>query len=56
MHNALSSGYSERVDEQSGIGVGLLLSKMLIHKLEGHIDFSTRYREGSVFFFTIDVE
>jgi K+-sensing histidine kinase KdpD len=40
----------------NGIGLGLVISKLIVNKLGGMIDFFSKYREGSTFFYTIQIE
>jgi K+-sensing histidine kinase KdpD len=37
----------------NGIGLGLVISKLIVNKLGGIIDFISKYRVGSTFFYTI---
>jgi K+-sensing histidine kinase KdpD len=37
----------------SGIGLGLVISKLIVSKFDGIIDFVSKYKEGSTFFYTI---
>lgn len=37
----------------NGIGLGLTISKLIVNKLGGIIDFVSKYKQGSTFFFTI---
>ena len=39
-----------------GIGLGLVISKMIANKFGGIIDFVSKYKKGSTFFFTFEVE
>jgi K+-sensing histidine kinase KdpD len=39
-----------------GIGLGLVISKMIVSKFNGVIDFITKHKKGSTFFFTFEVE
>ena len=36
----------------NGIGLGLVISKLIVNKFDGYIDFITKYKHGSTFFFT----
>ena len=38
-----------------GIGLGLVISKMIVEKFNGHIDFISKYEEGSTFYFTFEI-
>ena len=39
-----------------GIGLGLVISKLIVEKFEGYIDFVSKYQQGSTFFYTFRVE
>jgi signal transduction histidine kinase len=39
-----------------GVGLGLAISKMIVEKLEGNIDFFSDRGKGSTFFFTFKVK
>ena len=39
-----------------GIGLGLLISKLIVEKFNGKIDFISYYKKGATFFFTFDLE
>jgi K+-sensing histidine kinase KdpD len=36
-----------------GLGRGLVISKLIVNKFGGNIDFFSKYRQGSTFFYTI---
>jgi len=38
-----------------GIGLGLVISKQIVEKFNGRIDFFSKYNVGSTFFFTLDI-
>ena len=38
-----------------GIGLGLVICKMLVHKFNGHIDFISKFQEGTTFYFTFEL-
>ena len=40
----------------NGIGLGLVISQLIIKKFNGIIDFTSKYGEGSCFYFTFEVE
>ena len=40
----------------NGIGLGLVISKLIVTKFGGIIDFFSKYLEGSTFFYTIQLE
>ena len=37
-----------------GIGLGLVICKMLVEQFQGTINFKSKYKEGSVFFYTFE--
>ena len=39
----------------NGIGLGLVISKMIVSKFNGSIDFISKYGKGSTFFFTFEI-
>ena len=40
----------------NGIGLGLMISKMIVENFDGVIDFASEFEKGSVFFFTFSTE
>ena len=40
----------------NGIGLGLVICKMIVRKFGGHIDFTSKYKQGSTFFYTFEIE
>ena len=51
--------FSSIKDEKSGInvggiGLGLVISKMIVNKFNGDIDFESTYKKGSNFYFTFE--
>jgi signal transduction histidine kinase len=40
----------------NGIGLGLVISKLIVNKFGGYIDFLSKYRKGSTFFYTFQIE
>ena len=38
----------------NGIGLGLVISRMIVGKFHGEIDFTSTYKQGSTFFFTFE--
>lgn len=40
----------------NGIGLGLVISKLIVNKLGGEINFFSKYHSGSTFYFTIQLE
>ena len=41
---------------QKGIGLGLVISKMIVQKFNGIINFVSKWKKGSTFFFTFEIE
>ena len=39
-----------------GIGLGLVICKMIVEKFNGKIDFISEFQAGSTFFFSIELE
>ena len=39
-----------------GIGLGLVISKMIVNKFEGEINFKSQYGKGTNFFFTFGLD
>ena len=39
-----------------GVGLGLVICKLIVNKFDGHIDFVSKHKQGSTFFFTFDAE
>ena len=39
-----------------GIGIGLAFCKMIIEKFDGKIDFVSKWKRGSTFFFTFELK
>ena len=44
----------ERQIKTSGIGLGLVMSKMIVTKFNGYIDFVSEHKKGSSFFYTFE--
>ena len=38
----------------NGIGLGLVISKLIVTKFNGYIDFVSKYKKGSTFFYTFE--
>ena len=38
----------------NGIGLGLVISKLIVNKFNGYIDFVSKYKKGSTFFYTFE--
>ena len=41
---------------QKGIGLGLVISKLIVQKFNGIINFVSKWKKGTTFFFTFEVE
>ena len=39
----------------NGIGLGLVLSKMIVSKFNGIIDFFSEFGKGTTFYFTFEI-
>ena len=39
-----------------GVGLGLVICKLIVNKFDGEIDFLSKYKRGSTFFFTFEIE
>lgn len=39
-----------------GIGIGLVKSNLIAKKFNGEIDFTSKYKHGSIFFFSFQIE
>ena len=39
-----------------GIGLGLVISKLIVEKFNGEINFTSTEGEGSTFFFTFEID
>lgn len=39
-----------------GIGLGLVISKLIVAKFNGYIDFISTYKKGSTFFYMFQLE
>ena len=46
---------SSKKNSTKGIGIGLALSKLIVKKFNGDIDFVTKHKQGSTFFFTFEL-
>ena len=40
----------------NGIGLGLVICKLIVSKFNGHINFISKYGKGTTFYFTFQVE
>ena len=49
------TGNNKKVNT-NGIGLGLVISQLIIKKFDGIIDFESTYGEGSNFYFTFEVK
>ena len=39
-----------------GIGLGLVISKMIVQKFDGQISFKSKYRHGTEFMFNFEID
>jgi signal transduction histidine kinase len=39
----------------NGIGLGLVISKLIVNKFDGYIDFISKYKKGSTFFYSFQI-
>jgi signal transduction histidine kinase len=39
-----------------GIGLGLVICKLIVSKFNGHINFISKYGKGTTFYFTFEIE
>ena len=39
-----------------GIGLGLVISKLIVNKFNGHIDFISQFKKGSTFYYSIELQ
>ena len=39
-----------------GVGLGLVICKLIVNKFGGEVDFFSKYKKGSTFFFTFETE
>lgn len=39
-----------------GVGLGLVICKLIVKKFGGYIDFISKHKKGSTFFFTFETE
>jgi len=39
-----------------GIGLGLVISKLIVERFQGYIDFISEFQHGSTFFYTFEIE
>jgi two-component system sensor histidine kinase/response regulator len=46
----------KRKINMNGIGLGLVISKMIVSQFDGTIDFISKYEKGSSFYFTFKLE
>ena len=44
--------HEQKKVNMNGIGLGLVISKLLVEKFNGKIDFKSKYKQGTTFFFT----
>jgi signal transduction histidine kinase len=46
----------EKKINTNGIGLGLVISKLIVNKFGGYIDFISKFKKGSTFFYTFETE
>jgi len=46
----------KRKVNMQGIGLGLVISRLIVNKFNGVIDFLSKYNKGSTFFFTFQLD
>ena len=46
----------KRQINMAGIGLGLVICKLIVEKFCGKIDFMSKYKKGSTFYFTFKLE
>jgi signal transduction histidine kinase len=46
----------KRKINMNGIGLGLVICKLIVSKFNGHINFISKYGKGTTFYFTFEVE
>ena len=39
-----------------GVGLGLVICKLIVNKFDGDIDFISKHKRGSTFFFTFEID
>jgi K+-sensing histidine kinase KdpD len=39
-----------------GVGLGLVICKLIVNKFDGKINFISKFKKGSTFFFTFKLE
>ena len=47
---------SKSRSKTQGIGLGLVISKMIVQKFNGKISFKSKYNHGSEFMFSFEIE
>ena len=52
----LFGSFERRGINTNGIGLGLVISKMIVTKFNGYIDFVSKYKKGSTFFYTFETQ
>ena len=48
--------YQKKQINIQGIGLGLVICKMIVSKFNGIIDFISKYKKGSTFYFTFQLD
>ena len=41
---------------QKGVGLGLVICKMIVERFSGVIDYVSQWKKGTTFFFTFEIE
>ena len=50
-----SHKYEKEKINTEGIGLGLMISKMIVENFSGIINFISEYKKGSIFYYTFQV-
>lgn len=54
MYNSIKN--AKKKINTKGIGLGLVISKMIVNHFQGEIDFDSKYKRGSTFWFTFETQ
>ena len=52
----LSEAHSESISESNQMGIDLFISKQIVMKFGGELDFISTWNKGSTFIFSFDME